>query len=256
MPDMTLTTMPYTETSPGAIMSPAQMAALREEILASLRPGFAGSGQALTSLSPFLTGAPGGSPATDAAIEAFKIKTLPVIRNQMTLSGLGHSPAVAQVAGDTLAQALPQFITADMTNRLNAARLASDIGTGTTSQAQGINRSDADLGLAGVRLASDIANTEGMRQIEAARTAGQLQLGAGDLAARAAQLQQEQQRLALQAGQGAGGLQRDIAQSVSDSVQAERLRLQGLSEQGSFGVFGGLPSQALQKSSTKQSSSK
>lgn len=275
-----------------AIMSPAAMASLRDEILASVRPRMAGTvdpttasalaalqaslggtSSTMQALSPFLTGAPGSSPLTAAAIEAFKQNTMPILQNQMTLRGLGHSPAVSQVTGEALATALPQFITTDMTNRLRAAELvnaerqnaanvfsqaggrAVEQGQNAATQAGTILDREANLGLTGARLSSDIANQEAMRQIEAARTAGQLQLGAGDLAARTAQIQQEQQRLALQAGQGAGGLQRDIQQQVADSVQAERLRLQGLSEGASTGLFGGsvLPPNVLSKTTSKSS---
>lgn len=275
-----------------AVMSPAEMAALRNEILTAvrpqmtvapsmtpaeiavaLRPVMSGQQQAMASLTPFLTGAPGSSPLTDAAIEAFKVKTLPIIGNQMTLRGLGHSPAVAQVAGETLAMALPEFINADLRNRLNAAQLVGELGSGATTQGANLYRSTADvgqnaatlassitgreaeLGLSGARLSADIANAEAMRGLEAYRTAGQLQLGLTDSAARAAQIQQEQQRLALQAGQAGGGLQRDIAQGVADAVQAERLRLQGLSEGGTFGVFGSVVPTSIGQTSTTRSSS-
>jgi len=225
--------------APGALMSPAQMAALRDAILTSLGPAVFGQGEARASLSPFLTGMPGFSPMTDAAIEAFRVKTLPIIQQQMTLKGLGHSPAVSQITGEMLAEALPQFITQDMTNRLRAAEVAGAQGQSAAGLAGTIAEREANLGLTGTRLAADIANAEAMRELEAFRSAGQLQLGLTDAMARAAQIQQEQQKLALQAGQGAGGVQRDIAQAVSDAFQAERLRLQGLSEAGSFGIFGG-----------------
>lgn len=248
---------PVGVTAPGALMSPAQMAALRESILTSLQPAIAGQGEARAALSPFLTGMPGFSPITDAAIEAFKVKTLPLIQQQMTLKGLGHSPAVSQVTGEMLAEALPQFITQDMTNRLRAAELAGTMGQGAAGLAGTVGEREANLGLSGTRLAADIANAEAMRELEGFRSAGQLQLGLTDAMTKAGQLQQEQQKLALQAGQGAGGVQRDIAQQVSDAFQAERLRLQGLSEAGSFGVFGGqiLPPSLSATTRTKSSGS-
>lgn len=247
----------------------ARMLALREEILTSLRP--------------MMTGAPGSSPATDAAVEAFKVRTLPIIQNQMALRGLNHSPAVAQVAGDTLAQALPQFITADLQNRLGAVDRASGLIPaenqvyGTQQQTAVAGRDIAlreqldprrlgleeelgrgNLGQSGAQLVANIANQEATRGLEGYKTAGQLQLGVGDLNLRAGQLQQEQQRLALQASQGAGGLQRDLSQQVADAFQSERLRLQGLSEGASFGVFGGaaLPPSLQSASKTSGSSSK
>lgn len=282
-----------------------RMLALREELLTSLRP--------------FITGAPGSSPLTDAAIEAFKVKTLPIIQQQMLLKGLGHSPAVSQVTGETLALALPEFLNADLVNRLNATNQAAGlIGTenqvfGTQGQlalggraqtlaetiqpgqltvaqaqqrlAEEIQRGQlglagretalreaieprrialeetvgtGQLGQSGAKLSADIAHQEALRQLEGFRTAGQLQLGLGDLGIRTGQLQQGQQQLALQAGQGAGGLQRDIAQAVADARQAERLRVQGLSEGGSFGIFGGnvIPPSLQQASRTTGSSSK
>jgi len=232
-PQAMTTTAPAAVTAqpPGAVMSPTELASLRNEILASLRS--------------MTQGAPGSSPLTSSAIEAFKVQTAPVIGNAMTLRGLGHSPAVGQVMGETLAQAMPQLINADLTNRLAA-----------TQQMTGIGTRDMDFGLQGSRLAADIANMEGMRELEGFKTAGQLQLGYGDLAARAAQIQQEQQRLALQATQAGGGLQRDITQGVADAIQAERLRLQGLSEGGTFGAFGGavLPPSVQQSSKTSGSS--
>ena len=247
----------------------ARMLALREELLTSLRP--------------YMAGAPGTSPMTDAAIEAFKIKTLPIIQQQMLLKGLGHSPAVSQITGETLAMALPEFLNADAANRLNATAQAAGL-TGAENQVFGTQGQLAlggrdialrealdprrvaleeqvgrgQLGLSGVKLSADIANQEAMRQLQAYQTSGNLSLGLTDAYTKAAQIQQEQQRLALQAGQGAGALQRDIAQQVADSVQAERLRLQGLSEGATMGVFGGsvLPPSIQQTSRTKTSSSK
>ena len=245
-------------TSPGALMSREELASLRNEILTSLRPTMAGQTAARDSLTPFLTGAPGSSPMLDAAIAAFKLKTEPLIQQQMQLKGLGHSPAVSQVTGETLALALPEFINADMTNRLQAAQMAGGMGANAAGLAGTIAERDANLGLSGTKLSADIANQEALRALEAYKTAGTLQLGQGDLAVKAAQLQQEQQRIALQSGQAAGGLQRDISQGVNDAYQAERLRLQGLSEGGSYGIFGGsvVPPSLSQGSKTAGSSSK
>lgn len=77
-----------------------------------------------------------------------------------------------------------------------------------------------------------------------------------DAATRAAQLQQQQLQTALQALQGAGQLQRGITQEQLDAQQMERLRLQGLSEQATTGLFGSsvLPNtfqQSSQSSSSK-----
>ena len=74
------------------------------------------------ALQGFTTGPLGDSPATRAAIEAFKIQSLPVIQQQFQLQGLGRSPALGQAVGQSLGVALPQFINADLVNRLQAAQ--------------------------------------------------------------------------------------------------------------------------------------
>ena len=45
-----------------------------------------------------------------ASVGAFEETALPTIQNQAALSGFGNSPAVAEVAGGALAQALPGLI--------------------------------------------------------------------------------------------------------------------------------------------------
>jgi hypothetical protein len=197
----------------------------------------------MNALRPAMQGAPGQSPLTQAAIEQWKIQTQPILQQQMALSGYGHSPQLGAAMGSSLAEAMPQFLQADIANRLQSAQMAQGM---IPLDLQGRQMTLAET-IDPARLSADIANQEAMRQIQY----GQLSLGA-------AQLQQQQQQLALQATQGAGGLQRDIAQAWADAQQAERLRQQGLAEQSTTGLFGGttLPPTLQQTSKTKSSSSK
>lgn len=84
------------------------------------------------SLRPLLQGQPGSSPLTQAAIEQFKQAQLPIIQGQLALQGLSRSPALSVATAQGLGQALPQFIGADIENRLRAAQL----GLGTEQLAQ------------------------------------------------------------------------------------------------------------------------
>ena len=96
---------------------------------------------------PFLTGDLGYSPATQAGVGAFMQNTLPVIQNQLQLQGLGNGPQVADVAGRSLATALPQFIQNDQQNRLAAAQGAT--GFGANLLLPGIEQSTSGLQSAG-----------------------------------------------------------------------------------------------------------
>lgn len=78
--------------------------------------------------APFTQGQMGYSPATQAAVGAFTQNTLPVIQNQLQLQGLGSGPAVADVAGRSLATALPSFMQNDLSNRLQAAQGLTGLG--------------------------------------------------------------------------------------------------------------------------------
>ena len=78
---------------------------------------------------PFTEGPLGFSPATQAAMGAFTQNTLPTIQNQLQLQGLGQGPAIADVAGRSLATALPQFQQNDMSNRLQAAQGMTGLGS-------------------------------------------------------------------------------------------------------------------------------
>lgn len=218
----------------------ARFLALRDELLASLRP--------------FMTGAPGSSPLADATIAAFKAKALPVIQQQGVLQGLNYSPAIPQMTADALAQAMPQVISADLTNRLTATGQAANLIPAENQ----IFDTQATVGTNAAKLISDIANNEATRNIAAFNTAGNLSLGSIDAYAKAAQLSQNQQQLALQAAAGGGQLQQDVAQGALDAIQAERLRLQGLSEGATTGLFGGsvLPPTLQSTTKGKTSSSK
>jgi len=79
--------------------------------------------------TPFTEGPLGYSPATQAQMGAFTQNTLPVIQNQLQLQGLGQGAAVADVAGRSLATAMPQFMQQDATNRLQAAQGMTGLGS-------------------------------------------------------------------------------------------------------------------------------
>lgn len=181
-------------------------------------------------LLPFITGPVGFSPATQAALQAFQLNTLPTLQNQAALAGLGNSGALLSSIGQSLATALPGFIQGDLANRIQASGLAAGIG-----------------------------NQEATRQLQAAQTAGNLLTGFGQsVAAPAAQIQQSQLAQALQGFQGAGGLEQNILQQQLEAPRTESLRRQSLAEAGTIGLFGGqvLPPSLEGVTTTKQSSSK
>jgi len=227
---------PYLDPS---VLPPAEQVARLNDINARL----------MASLDPMLTGAPGSSPLTQAAIEAWKVQTLPILQQQAQLQGLGRSPALQQMMGQSLAVAMPQFIQSDITNRLAAAKMLPETLTNQNAVAgllqqgrtQGVQamQGEEQLTQSAAQLAASIANQEAQRQIQASQVAGQLFLGGTEPLLRAAQLQQEQQKIALQAAGTGGELQRSVAQEVLDAGQMERLRLQGLSEAMTTGLFGG-----------------
>lgn len=193
-------------------------------------------------VSPYLYGAPGFSPMMSAGVEAFNRNTRPILEQQMQLQGLGKSPAVGVATADALAGILPQFISEDNANRFKAA--------GVLQGEEGLNQSAASL-------AANIANQEQMRQMQAYQYAGQMQLGMGGLYNQGWQNQIAQQQLALQAAGAGGELQRQIAQQALDSAQMERLRLQGLAEQASSGVFGNvIPPSGISNTSGRTSGGK
>lgn len=194
------------------------------------------------ALNPMMTGAPGSSPLTTAAIEAWKLQTMPILQQQMQLQGLGRSPAMPQVLGNSLAVAMPQFINQDIQNRLRATELYNAFA-GRTGQerfgAANVMQGEEGLTQNAAKLAADISNQEANRQLQSFAVGGNLLLGLTDPLAKAAQLQQEQQKIGLQAFGAGGDLQQSVAQNVADAAQMERLRRQGLAEQSTTGLFGG-----------------
>lgn len=165
----------------------------------------------------------GQSPLTQAAIQAFQQSTLPIIQNQFALQGLANSPAMGEAVGSSLAQSLPQFI------------LGGE-----------------QLNQSGARTMADIYNMQQQNQLNAL-------LGFGSqIAAPAAQLQNQQVQTGLGAFGGAGQLQQNTTQNQLDAAQMDYLRRQGLAEQGTTGLFGGtvLPPTLQQASTSKTTSSK
>jgi len=164
----------------------------------------------------------GQSPLTQAAIQAFQSSTLPVIQNQFALQGLGNSPALGEAVGSSLAQSLPQFI-----------------------------MGGEQLNQSGARTMADIYNMQQQQALNA-------YMGLGQQAGTAGQLQGQQVQTGLGAFGGAGQLQQSTKQSQLDAAQMDFLRRQGLSEQGTTGLFGGtvLPPTLQQASTSKTTSSK
>lgn len=194
------------------------------------------------ALTPMMTGAPGSSPLTQAAIEVWKQRTMPIIQQQFQLQGLGHSPAMPQALGNSLAVAMPEFISQDIQNRLRATELynafAGRVGQ-ERFQGAGVMQGEEGLTQNAAKLAADISGQEAQRQLQAFGLGGNLLLGLTDPLFKAGQLQQAQQGIGLQAFGAGGELQQTTAQNVADAAQMERLRRQGLAEQSTTGLFGG-----------------
>lgn len=172
----------------------------------------------------------GQSPLTQAAIQAFQSASLPVIQNQFALQGLANSPALGEAVGSSLAQALPQFI----------------------FQGEQLNQS-------GARNLADIANIQQQNQLAANQQALNAYMGLGqNVAAPAANLQNQQVQTGLGAFGGVGQLQQGAAQGQLDAGLMDYLRRQGLSEQMTTGLFGGtvLPPTLQQTTKSNTSSSK
>jgi hypothetical protein len=190
-------------------------------------------------ISPYLYGMPGFSPLMQAGLSAFQNGTQQVVQQQAELQGLGRSPALGQMTADALTQVLPQFIQQDNANRFQAAN--------TLQGEEGLTQSAANL-------AANISNQEQQRQLSAFQTGGNMLLGLGDLYHNMSGDQTAQMQLALQAAGAGGDLQNQIAQQAMDAAQAERLRLQALSEQGTTGLFStSLPGPSQLAGSTKSS---
>jgi len=172
----------------------------------------------------------GQSPLTQAAIQAFQQSTLPVIQNQFALQGLANSPALGEAVGSSLAQSLPQFI-----------------------------MGGEQLNQSGARTMADIYNMQQQNQLAANQQALNAYFGLGsNIAAPAAQLQNQQVQTGLGAFGGAGQLQQGTTQSQLDAAQMDFLRRQGLAEQSTTGLFGGtvLPPTLQQATQSKTTSSK
>lgn len=187
------------------------------------------------SLLPFLEGELGQSPATLAAIEAFKRQALPIVQQEAQLAGLGRSGALLDAEGYALSQALPPLYQQEAQNRLAAQGLAD------TARFRGIEglQGEERLNLATGQQAADIAGAEANRQLQANQSTGNLLLGYGNLLSGLSGLESGQQQQALAGFTEGGQLQRDVTQEGLDAAELERLRLQGLSEEVSVGLFGG-----------------
>lgn len=106
--------------------------------------------------------------------------------------------------------------------------------------------------------AGQMSAAEADRQMNAYLQMGQLMLGLTNPMSQAMQGQMGQQQTALTGYSQAGQLQQGTAQQVLDALRMEMLRLQGMSEGGTTGLFGGnvLPPALAQGSTTSGSSSK
>jgi plasmid maintenance system antidote protein VapI len=253
--------------------------------------------QIQTTLLPYMQGGPGSSPMLDAATAAFQQAQLPMLQEQMTLTGMGESPLAVQVYGNVLAQNLVPLIQADMANQLAATGQAQQLGAQQFQQQiqpellavqqgeLGVHQGElglaqqmqpaqlalqeqlgmGQLGLSQQQLnqqaaaqAAAIANDEALRQMQAYGTAGNMYLGLTNPYSQAMQGQIGQQQTALTGYSQAGTTQQMTAQQVEDAMRMELLRLQGLGEATSTGVFGGstVPPSIAETSSTTGSTSK
>ena len=215
--------------------------ALIDDIQRTFQPAASGTPTVQTAASPFAVGAAGGfapfitgdlgqDPATQAYIQAFQQNVLPTIQGQLQLQGLGSGPAVADVAGRSLATALPQIQQNALQNRLTASKGFADIGS---------------------QLAIPSAQADVQNQLQAGQ--GLTNLGS-NVVIPSGDLQLRQQAQTLQGLQSAGELTRGMNQDVFDAQREEMLRLQGLSESGTFGAFGTLS--PISKTETSQSGGK
>ena len=188
-------------------------------------------------LSPFLQGAPGSSPLTQAAIAQFKMSTQPILEGQLALQGLSSSPALADVTGRALGAALPEFINADLTNRFKAAQ-------GLQEQ-QRLASAGIQTGLQGAISAGQLAAGAFDLQQKAAQEHAALefqrQLGAGQLGVSQRQIglqeTQEKGRLTLQEEIDRGQLAVNVRQVGMEEKRAtDQLALQGEIERGKLAI--------------------
>jgi hypothetical protein len=188
------------------------------------------------TLSGYMQGSPGQSPALQAGVDAFTQAQLPVIQNQMQLAGLGQSPAVGQAASMGLSQAMTPLIQSAMGNQLQAAQQAQQ----NLQVQRQLDQSQTGLDQSAANLAANIYNSQADRQLQAMNLAGQLALGsAANIYAPGTQLQYQGQQQGINNLASAGQLQQDTAQNAADANRNEFLRLQGLSESTSTGMLGG-----------------
>lgn len=108
------------------------------------------------ALQPYMTGPMGFSQATDAAMGQFMQSTAPVLQNQMQLQGLGNGPAVADVMGRSLGEALPQFIQGDLSNRLQAASQMTNLGSGVVIPSWDMQMKQQGQALQGMQSAGEL----------------------------------------------------------------------------------------------------
>lgn len=106
--------------------------------------------------------------------------------------------------------------------------------------------------------AGQMSAAEADRQMNAYLQMGNMMLGLTNPYSQAAGAQAGQQQTSLTGYSQAGQLQQNTAQQVLDALRMEMLRLQGMSEAGSTGLFGGsvLPPSLGQSSATSGSTGK
>ena len=256
-------------------------------------------GAITAGLSPFLQGQPGQGPLTQAAIERFKIETLPILEGQVALAGQTSSPALADLTGRSLAVALPQFIQADLDNRFKAAEglqaqqrfgLEGAVASGKLAQehadlgvrsalglgqlgvaqraqtaqeqvqnaqqrlAEEIQRGNLVIGQRGIELRekteaeqlqqsaaqtiANISNQQETRKLNAARAAAELIIGfGGQVSVPLAELETQKAMAAINALIENGARMKDIEDAIETASQAERDRIQRLSEMFSTDLF-------------------
>lgn len=173
-------------------------------------------------LSPTQTSPSSG--LTNAAVQSFLINTLPVLQNEAQLRGQQDSLGFVDVVGRSLATALPQFIQADVQDQRVGQGLASNLllqGTGLQQSAAG--------------LSAQIADQQRQRQLESSIASGTLlnQFTSGTLLPAAAQ-QTQTAFTGLEGLASIGGQQQATQQARFNAEDAERARLQGLSQQAAF----------------------
>ena len=232
------------------------MPTLAETVQGQILPQLTGpsalSGQIQAGLTPFFQGQIGQSSVFDAAVNAFRENTLPVIQNQLNLQGLGSGPAIANVAGRSLGANLVPLIQNDITNRLSALSQGSQldqINANRLGAGAGVAQAEEQLNQSAAALQADIANRAAQNNLQAQQLNANLLLGFGQqIASPAAQLQLQQAQGALGGLSTAGETQRNVQQQGLDAQNLDFLRRQGLAEQSTTGLFGTVLPPTLQQS--------